>query len=388
MKRNKAILLGACLALVSTSPSHAIEYKFVPTPAYFVPYGINDYGTMVGVYRNDYAAILQDGVIEIFASYKYPSGINNNGDIILWNGSGSYLYDGEEIHTLDIPDSRHATANDINDDGTIVGIYHDYDYPWGRHAFIIKDDKFQSVDYPGYDGLNYHLTTFGAINNFDEVVGLSLADDGLEKFIYVDGVFTYNEEIGTFGINDVGQSIGSGKNDEGRTISGLWEAGIFQPINFSGAEQTSLQAINNLGQIAGYYKKEGDSTRYGFLVSPVVHVSVEYYPKKIILNKGKGKIHLSIENEDETFDYTEITSVSISQINSHEIHHIFPDDHYIYGDRDEDGIGDVTVKFNKADLMPYLVDGENVISISGELSNGIFLAGDVIAQCKSQPQHP
>jgi probable HAF family extracellular repeat protein len=109
---------------------------------------INDRGDMVGLYLDDLT--LRPGTLHGFAlqrgryvtidapgaPYSFPRGINNHGQIVGYTQTDTPINDNTEVHgyllrngprgrftPIDVPGALGTAATDINDAGTIVGLY-------------------------------------------------------------------------------------------------------------------------------------------------------------------------------------------------------------------------------------------------------------------------
>jgi chitinase len=129
---------------------------------------------------------------------------------------------------------------------------------------------------------SYTFTTLGnregfdtravAINNHGQIVGVSqinVAIGGLNHgFLYDNGVFTLFDVPGAkttspLAINDQGQIVGYYVNQSG-AHGFLYENDVFIPLDVPGATGTYATAINNRGQIVGFYD-DSQSRGRGFL---------------------------------------------------------------------------------------------------------------------------
>jgi hypothetical protein len=77
-----------------------------------------------------------------------------------------------------------------------------------------------------------------------------------------------------FGINAVGQIVGSYTNVAGATYGYLWAKGNVTSIQFPGAIATEAWGINLQGDIVGRYRKASDPRTYGFLMSGGVFTDI------------------------------------------------------------------------------------------------------------------
>jgi probable HAF family extracellular repeat protein len=144
--------------------------------------GINDYGQVVGDYRdsggtfhgfvwNVYGLFLTIDVPFPEAIATAPSGINNLGQIVGFYldrnaRSHGFLYDEGIFTSFDFPDALDTEPTDINDHGQIVGVYGNSD--GSVHGFLLDNGVFTTVDVP-FPGVI--LTDASGINNRGQIVG-------------------------------------------------------------------------------------------------------------------------------------------------------------------------------------------------------------------------
>lgn len=121
-----------CLIVMFGLPLRIANFSGLRTNPYgLVPYGMNDFGEMVGniPFEPDTAYIYRNGMFEAIGDYIYPSGINNVGEVVLWklgqvvgsysgeNGVEGFIYEHGEFTSIPFKHPR-----DINDYGDIVGV--------------------------------------------------------------------------------------------------------------------------------------------------------------------------------------------------------------------------------------------------------------------------
>jgi hypothetical protein len=168
--------------VVAGSNSVTVDY---PGAFYTFLYGINNWGTVVGVHY--------DGE----GGGGYPYGFK------LKNGKFTSIY---------YPNSILTVPNSINDKGAVVGFY--WDKQTVQHGFILENGIYKTLDNPKNNpqfSPNGNVLT--DINGSGAVVGFYYIGETIYSFIYSNGVFkdilpkngsnTYVE-----GINGFGEVIG------------------------------------------------------------------------------------------------------------------------------------------------------------------------------------
>lgn len=317
----------ALLALGSIEPAAAISlYSITELP--FVPTDINDKGQIVGSqYLWDNGTLTELGFLP-GANVTYANSINNVGQVVggsglLGNSSSAFVWQDGIMSSLGTPPASictgcyYATANDINDQGQIVGDL----VSWSYQGFVWANGTLIDTIAPSYlinyaDAINnagqvivtgaarwsvawvwnngtltaldrpQGSTTLGYayakdINNLGQIVGSlsvpffvstpridTLLWDGntgtiLDNF---DGnVFSANS------INDATLVVGSQQISTTTSQAVLWEDGELLDLNTlipadSGWELVSASKINNKNQIIGTGKINGESR--GFLLTP------------------------------------------------------------------------------------------------------------------------
>jgi probable HAF family extracellular repeat protein len=77
-----------------------------------------------------------------------------------------------------------------------------------------------------------------------------------------------------FGINAVGEIVGSYTDSTGTTFGFLWSGGDVTTIAFPGAVHTEAWGINPQGDIVGRYRRPSDARTFGFLLSDGVYTDI------------------------------------------------------------------------------------------------------------------
>ena len=312
--------------------SHA--FLWLPAPDYGLPAGMNDLGVIDGERSsasdiNDIGQVVgwSDAGVDAFGpvshAFRWERGvftdlgtlsgageipiplccgtsdavaINESGEVVgyehvgyggtpfVWLPSAAYGLDAG-INTL--IGGALASADDINNDGQIVGKRPSSDvYPEG-HAYVWLPAPNHGLP----AGLNILTSSLpegsgaSAINDRGQVVGTAAIREDPIYMVIEHGFLWENGELmdlGTLGgdhsaavdINESGQIIG-----RSFTLSGerpfLWQDGAMIDLNEliapdSGWELAEVHAINDAGQIVGWGEFNGDA--HAFLLTPIVPI--------------------------------------------------------------------------------------------------------------------
>jgi uncharacterized membrane protein len=202
---------------------NGVATKFVFPQSETAVTGINSFSDLVGTYNADGGAknaqgfIFSNGTFTTLsvpgATVTGPNGINDTGSVVGVyldenSNSGSdqgFLYSGGAFTTLNFPGATGTGALGINNHGQIVGFYFD---SFGiTYSFIHSDGVFQQLTVPGCDD----SFAYG-INNHSDIVGFCQHSGRTSGFLYKDGAFTFLSFPGadTFAlaINDDDEIVG------------------------------------------------------------------------------------------------------------------------------------------------------------------------------------
>ena len=160
---------------------------------------------------------------------------------------------------ITVPGGITPGAFGINNQGTIVGNYCPPDSPTVVWGFIERRGVFTDVAIPGAGGdpnpvlygLNW-LAELNGINDAGVIVGYVAADPA-----------SFSSGVGLHGF--------------------LWHDGRYAQIDYPGALGTSCSAVNEAGQIVGWYVDASQNThafllqvQHGFLLSDGVYTTVDF----------------------------------------------------------------------------------------------------------------
>jgi hypothetical protein len=176
---------------------------------------------------------------------------------------------GRHVRSVDVPGAQVTLAYALNDRAQVVGQYLDGDavadaqgrLPAGTvHGFLSHRGKAATVDVPGAA-----LTQPLGINDRGDIVGAYIeAVDDPDPYAYY---------------------------DKGRLRGFVLRNGRYTPVDFPGGLGTKVSAINDRGQMVGYY--DTDSTRRGFLLSRGRFTELDYPGAPLTLPGGidnKGRV--------------------------------------------------------------------------------------------------
>ena len=205
-------------------------------------------------------------------------GINEQGQVV--GGAATYtgdhhafLWENGVMQDLGTLGGSISSAHCINDHGQVVGGANRYSGE-RRHAFLWQDGIMQDFKdlVPINSGweLEEHGSYAWGINDHGQVVGGAVnsweTDDGLtvynyRAFLWQNGTM---RDLGTFcdpeegvgseayGINNIGQVVGSAATDSGDSHAFLWENGVMQDLgSLTGDDDSEAWDVNNHGQVVG-----------------------------------------------------------------------------------------------------------------------------------------
>lgn len=187
-------------------------------------------------------------------------------------GGQQYLY-----RIINFPGASDTWINGINDTGEIVGRYRD---SGGEHGFWGTVGHLVQYDAPGTD-MHNGTTSINGVNNRGQIIGsyytgpLSGTEHGFVDEPTLANAFAQinvqNANTTANGINGAGWIVGEYSNNPSKFHGFFYNCTAprrcnvnYVPIDIPLASSTSAMAINNAGQVAGYFE-DASHVRHGFV---------------------------------------------------------------------------------------------------------------------------
>jgi len=159
------------------------------------------------------------------------------------------------------------TLNSINNAGHMAG-YGVIASTGEIHAFICRDNNFQDLGLLGYqasDGISINGSDQLAVDGIGPGSTALFYSNGVARRVgSIDGGYT-----SAYGINALGDIVGSGTNGDGARVGFSWVGGVFHDLSSLGIMRAN--AINDAGQIVG---SSGYYWTYGGYVHGSLHAFV------------------------------------------------------------------------------------------------------------------
>jgi len=246
-------------------------------------WGIDPSGrVVVGAYRTEddvvHGFVFERGA---FTTIDYPgvafslvTGISGRGEMVGWwqdaNGvQHGYVRRDGVFATVDAPGSVATRIDGINVSGDIVGAY---DAPDGSSpGFVRRHGKFTAVE--PFSGATF--TVAKGISSSGDVVGYYAVNDEngeeVERhgFLLRRGTYTIidfpgSTRTGLSAINDEGDMFGWYDDADGVTHAFLLRHGHFSTLDVPGSTFTRGNALNDRGDLVGWYD-DADGVEHGFV---------------------------------------------------------------------------------------------------------------------------
>ncbi|MBI3476952.1 MAG: hypothetical protein HY010_14565 [Acidobacteria bacterium] len=282
----KFILIAAVLFASVTFTYAQLQFTSIDYPGGFATRtrGINNHGQIVGSYAdqdgNLHALLSQKGKFIPLApetilgtTYSDAFKINDRGDVVGWvcpYFCHGFLFRKGVVTTLDFPGATATYAWDINESGTVAGVWDLFDSQENflyEGGFIWKDGNFTEVTFPGAGD-----TGVTAINARGDFVGAW--DRGPNTT--TSGFFSSKGKFASFDapFPDVTLTQPQGMNERGHIVGAGYVNGIphgflkigtyFMEIAYPGAAYTSAWGIDSAGQMVGNWL-DSAGTVHGWL---------------------------------------------------------------------------------------------------------------------------
>jgi probable HAF family extracellular repeat protein len=185
------------------------------------------------------------------------------------------------IVRLDIPGQKTISPSAINNHGQVVGFF--TDAAGTNHGFLYDAGAFTPLDYPGAAG-----TKANGINNLGQIVGSFQDKQNTHGFTYSSGQFSPpigcpgNPSTEANGINDSGLVVGSGTKGGGSIGQGfIYDVGNLTLFHFptpAPNPTTVFQDIDDGGQVVGFFWLGDNNHGVSYLYNPGVFTLQVDYP--------------------------------------------------------------------------------------------------------------
>jgi hypothetical protein len=283
LSRSSILLLSLAAVSISFSSACALTIQLVttfsyPNAKYTTPTAINDQGEIAGYFKRDFDYVgfirKSDGsfrspIVEPNdqGGVTVPTGINGSRLICGYFRSNSvhtkgFFLRGQTYTEFDVEGSFNGTwIYGVNNAGDFVGYY---DSAGGGTSSMFIDVAGTLTAFNLPDGTAYGMSPSG-INNLQEVVGnyddysggnsysFGFYRDAAGNFVYP-LTFAPHTDTTLTALNDQGQIVGfyGTYNDYQGVLTTL--SGDVVTYQYPGAKYTQFTGINNNGDICGWYK--------------------------------------------------------------------------------------------------------------------------------------
>jgi hypothetical protein len=263
-----AFVLALCALPLSAGAQSTCSFTLFQIPNYsMLPSRIDRYGNVVGEANGPNGAVIgfiraSDGSI---TQYSAPNSVstaladrNSSGEMV-----GSYMDSSQTWHgfilqnntftVVDYPGATYTNLNGINDSGTIVGIYQTSSSS-NYQGFELAGGTYAAIAYPGAA-----WTVPEGINDRGEITGDYAVNDGLNQgFVFSNAKYiTLNDPSGKSGTtlegnNTKGEIVGDADISLNVPTQGfLYRNGQFTNIVVPNASFDTANGINIHGVITG-----------------------------------------------------------------------------------------------------------------------------------------
>lgn len=208
---------------------------------------------------------------QVAVSYYGSDGIYHAATYNITAGTWTYL--------PDIAGYAENLAGGINNHGLVVGDVFTNTSFGGGVGWSWSGGQYSLFTAPGADpSLNPGGTATYSVNDAGQIVGYGIDSSGIyhgyvmtgTSFMTLDypGAAQYGGTVAN-GINNEGVVTGYYYDDSSGDFSGyIWANGVFTTLNFPGAMDTGITAIDDLGDLAGFYV-DANGMFHGFVAYAV-----------------------------------------------------------------------------------------------------------------------
>jgi hypothetical protein len=276
------VFCGAMSALASAAQQYAFRKVVFPTDTFTQLLGINDFDVIAGYHGQNVNLGFEFSLPDTFTSENYPlstqtqvTGINNN-----FKTSGFYIDSGGVFHgflrtaggifsaPVDFPGTGFNQLLGLNFRSQAVGYYADSPSFTVDHAYIY--DQNGGVFLPIVNPLSVNSQATG-INNEQVVCGFYVDSGGTTHgFMLNAGTLTTLDFPGSnftqaLGLNDNGQVVGVYSTNNGAVpmhgfVYNITYKHFHSVDDPKGLGTTTINGINNFGQIVGFYVDSNTNT--------------------------------------------------------------------------------------------------------------------------------
>ena len=284
-------LLLAALAFVasgSAAASGAYSYQTLDYPgaAGTIFWGIDDFGDLAGQYnmsgKPGHAMVYRHGQFQSLdpnglfdAGFSAAGGPNDLGETFggyndAAGAAHGFLLRHNRVQTLDFAGHANSNVDGVNAFGAIAGVYWDADGIY--HGIARRDGHDTPFDVPGArDTYPLGIAADGSIVGYWDAAaggqthGFYRTADGLIFSLDVPNAGAGG--TAAFALNDVGQVAGYFVDAAGSIHGFVQTRGAYQTLDVPGAVATIATAMNNYGVVAGEYF-DAAGKRHGFVATP------------------------------------------------------------------------------------------------------------------------
>lgn len=288
------LLLFLDFCTLATAQS-ACNFSLFQVPnTWTMPNAINRYGVIVGmaVKGGGSASGFIRSADGLLSTYDAPNssmtnlqGINSTGVQIgvFEDNSSTHAVHSFRLHKGDfeeisVPGAPYTWASGINDHGDIVGAFATAD---GFDGFLLRNGKFKPIRFPGAEA-----TFANGINDFGVIVGWYLILNGVQQqevhgFVLVKDHY-FRLDAGPFtslnSINNAGEIAGVYVGDQPTAF--VYQNGTFRSFSVPNADSTGAYGVNASGLLTGTAQFSGSYSGFVGTCPPPV-ASPRIHPRAV-----------------------------------------------------------------------------------------------------------